>query len=237
MKPLLVIDPRKPERAKLDEAVAVLRDGGVIAYPTETFYGLGADASNEVAVEKIFAIKGRAFNNPLAVIVAGEDDLPSLVAEIPDEAKILMQRLWPGPLTMVFWAAPSVSCRLTAGTGKIGIRISSHPLASRLARALGAPLIATSANRSGEPENASASGVASSLGALPDLIIDGGETPGLLGSTILDVTVFPFRILREGAVPENLIHPIAELDIPRSVSGRHCQHIREPDADEDSKYD
>ncbi|MBW6485991.1 MAG: threonylcarbamoyl-AMP synthase [Syntrophobacterales bacterium] len=202
---ILAIDPRNPDQEKLAEAVAVLRDGGVVAYPTETFYALGAAANNENAVEKIFNIKGRAFNNPLAVIVAAENDLLPLVAEIPNGAKILMKRFWPGPLTMVFGAAPAVSPRLTAGTGKIGIRISSHPIAAMLARELGAPLTATSANRSGEAEQDTAAGVESSLGALPDLIIEGGATPGGAGSTILDVTVFPFRILREGAVSGNLI--------------------------------
>ena len=202
---LLTIDPRNPEPEKIAAAVAILKDGGVVAYPTETFYALGAAANNENAVEKIFNIKGRAFNNPLAVIVAGENDLLPLVAEIPNGARILMKRFWPGPLTMVFGAAPAVSPRLTAGTGKIGIRISSHPIAALLARELGAPLTATSANLSGEPENATAAGVMTSLDSLPDAIIDGGETPGAPGSTILDVTVFPPRILREGAISGKLI--------------------------------
>jgi len=210
----LLIDPRNPAPEKIAAAVAVLRGGGVVAYPTETFYGLGADATNEAAIEKIFAIKGRTFNNPVAVIVAGEHDLLPLVSEIPENARILMQRFWPGPLTLIFWAAPAVSSRLTAGTGKIGIRISSHPIAALLARELGAPLTATSANRSGEPENADAAGIASSLGALPDLIVDGGATPGQPGSTILDVTAFPFRILREGAVPGNLVRTPADQKFP-----------------------
>ncbi|MCK9363534.1 MAG: L-threonylcarbamoyladenylate synthase [Syntrophales bacterium] len=202
---LLTIDPRNPEPEKIAAAVAILKDGGVVAYPAETFYALGAAANNENAVEKIFNIKGRAFNNPLAVIVAGENDLLPLVAEIPNGARILMKRFWPGPLTMVFGTAPAVSPRLTAGTGKIGIRISSHPIAALLARELGAPLTATSANLSGEPENATAAGVMTSLDSLPDAIIDGGETPGAPGSTILDVTVFPPRILREGAISGKLI--------------------------------
>jgi L-threonylcarbamoyladenylate synthase len=212
MTTMIEIDPRSPGPDKIAEAVAILKDGGVIAYPTETFYGLGADAHNEAALEKIFAVKGRAFNNPVSVIIASENDLASLVAEIPEEARILMRRFWPGPLTMVFWAAPAVSARLTAGTGKIGIRISSHPIAALLVRQLGAPLTATSANRSGEPENASTAGVINSLGALPDAMIDGGKTPGQPGSTILDVTASPFRILREGAVPGNLIHTISEIN-------------------------
>lgn len=200
MTALITMDPRSPAPDKIAEAVAILKGGGVIAYPTETFYGLGADARNETAVEKIFAMKGRAFNNPVSVIVATEKELFSLVSEVPETARRLMKIFWPGPLTMVFSAAPTVSSRLTAGTGKVGIRISSHPIAALLAQALGAPLTATSANLSGESENISASGVVKSLDNLPDAIIDGNETPGEPGSTILDVTVFPPRILREGAV-------------------------------------
>ena len=197
---LLKIDSRNPDRKKIAAAVAVLKEGGVIAYPTETFYGLGADAFNKAAVEKVFTIKGRGFDNPVSVIIDDESALNTLVTEIPEKARILMKRFWPGPLTIVFRAAPSVSARLTANTGKIGVRISSHPIAALLARELGAPLTATSANLSGRKEAVSAAGVKESLGDLPDLIIDGGETPGRPGSTILDVTVFPFRILREGAI-------------------------------------
>jgi L-threonylcarbamoyladenylate synthase len=198
---LLKIDPRRPDRQKIAAAVAVLKDGGVLAYPTETFYGLGADASNESAVERIFAIKGRAFDKPVSVIIADEKSLDGLAADVPDGARELMKRFWPGPLTIVFKAAPSVSSRLTANTGKIGVRVSSHTIAALLAGQLGAPLTATSANLSGQNETVSAAAVKGSLGDLPDMIIDSGETPGRPGSTILDVTVFPFRILREGAIP------------------------------------
>jgi tRNA A37 threonylcarbamoyladenosine synthetase subunit TsaC/SUA5/YrdC len=106
---LLKIDPGKPDAEKLAEAVRLLREGGVVAFPTETFYGLGADARNETAVEKIFRIKGRDFRNPIALIVADDRDVIPLVEEIPATAKILMQRFWPGPLTLIFRAAPSVS--------------------------------------------------------------------------------------------------------------------------------
>ena len=202
---LLKIDPEKPDAEKLAEAVRVLCEGGVVAFPTETFYGLGADARNEAAVEKIFRIKGRNFRNPLSVIVANDREVIPLVEEIPAAAKILMQTFWPGPLTLIFRAAPSVSSRLTGGTGKIGIRVSSHPLAKLLAGGLGGPLTATSANLSGGPECSSADAVIRTLGDLPDAVIDGGATPEGAGSTILDVTVFPPRILREGAIPRSLI--------------------------------
>ena len=201
----LKIDPGKPDEEKLAEAVRVLREGGVVAFPTETFYGLGADARNEAAVEKIFRIKGRNFRNPLSVIVANDREVIPLVEEIPATATILMQTFWPGPLTLIFRAAPSVSSRLTGGTGKIGIRVSSHPIARFLAAGLAGPLTATSANPSGGPECSSADAVIRVLGDLPDAVIDGGETPGGAGSTILDVTLFPPRILREGAIPRNLI--------------------------------
>lgn len=202
---LLKIDPRNPDAEKLAEAVRVLCEGGVVAFPTETFYGLGADARNETAVEKIFRIKGRNFRNPLSVIVANDRDVIPLVEEIPAAAKILMQTFWPGPLTLVFRASSSVLPRLTANTGKIGIRVSSHPLARLLAGGLGGPLTATSANLSGGPECSSADAVIRALGELSGSVIDGGETPGGAGSTILDVTIFPPRILREGAISGDFI--------------------------------
>jgi len=202
---LLKIDPGNPDAEKLAEAVRVLCEGGVVAFPTETFYGLGADARNETAVEKIFRIKGRNFRNPLSVIVANDRDVIPLVEEIPAAAKILMQTFWPGPLTLVFRASSSVLPRLTANTGKIGIRVSSHPLARLLAGGLGGPLTATSANLSGGPECSSADAVIRALGELPGSVIDGGETPGGAGSTILDVTIFPPRILREGAISGDFI--------------------------------
>ena len=201
----LKIDPWKPDEEKLAEAIRILLEGGVAAFPTETFYGLGADARNEAAVEKIFRIKGRNFRNPLSVIVANDREVIPLVEEIPATAKILMQTFWPGPLTLIFRAAPSISSRLTGGTGKIGIRVSSHPVARFLAAGLAGPLTATSANLSGGPECSSADAVIRTLGDLADAVIDGGPTPGGSGSTILDITVSPPRILREGAIPGGLI--------------------------------
>jgi L-threonylcarbamoyladenylate synthase len=202
---LLKIDPEKPSAEKLAEAVRILCEGGVIAFPTETFYGLGADARNESAVEKIYRIKGRNFRNPLSIIVASERDVIPLVEEIPEPAQILMKTFWPGPLTLVFKASPSVLPRLTADTGKIGIRVSSHPVAMLLAAGIAGPLTATSANLSGAPECSAADEVVRTLGNDPDAVIESGPTPGGSGSTILDVTVFPPRILREGAIPRRLI--------------------------------
>jgi len=202
---LLKINPAKPDENVIAEVVGILKRGGVVAYPTETFYGLGADANNEAAVGKIFRIKGRNFRNPIAVIVDSEQGAIPLAEEIPAAGRILMQKFWPGPLTLLFRAAPSISASLTGGTGKIGVRVSSHPLARLLARGVAGPLTATSANLSGRPECISAGEVACALGKRVDAVIDGGTTPGGLGSTILDITAFPPLILREGAVPAALI--------------------------------
>jgi L-threonylcarbamoyladenylate synthase len=196
------VNPASPEPEMLARALALLRRGGTIAYPTETFYGLGADALNEAAVGKIFAIKGRGFQNPLPVVIGAREDLTSLVADVPDAAVPLMRDFWPGPLTLVFRAAPSIPSLLTAGTGKIGIRLSSHPVARELARRLGGPLTATSANLSGQKEAVSAQEVRANLRRLePDALLDGGPAPGGRGSTVLDVTTDPPTLLREGAIP------------------------------------
>ena len=205
MPEVLEIDPRRPEAHLIARAAAILKAGGVLAFPTETFYGLAADAANERAVEKIFRIKGRDFGNPIALIAGSESHLQGLVAEIPDAARILMRAFWPGPLTLVFKASSRVIPKLTAGTGRIGIRISSHPIAASLTEALGGPITATSANRSGAAENVSAHEVLQLLGEDPDAVIDGGPAPGGRGSTFLDVTADPPVVLREGAVPKERI--------------------------------
>jgi L-threonylcarbamoyladenylate synthase len=201
----LKIDSGNPDAKKLAEVVRILCGGGVVGFPTETFYGLGANARSEEAVERIFRIKGRDFRNPIALIIADAHEAISLVEAIPPTAKTLMQTFWPGPLTLLFRASPAVSPRLTGGTGKIGIRVSGHPIARLLAAGVAGPLTATSANLSGGTECSSADAVIQALGDLPDAVIDGGATPGGAGSTILDVTIFPPRILREGAIPSRLI--------------------------------
>lgn len=196
----LTIDPVNPDEKTLAEAVKILRTGGVVAFPTETFYGLGADARQEAAVEKIFRLKGRDARNPISVIVDNDREAISLAEEIPAAASILMQTFWPGPLTMLFCASPSVLPRLTAGTGKIGIRISSHTVARMLAAGLTGPLTATSANLSGERECSTAGEVLHAFGEGLDAVIDSGRTTGGLGSTILDITASPPTVCREGVI-------------------------------------
>ena len=205
MPEVLKINPENPEINLIARAIHILKTGGVIAFPTETFYGLAADVTNEDAVEKIFHLKGRDFSNPVALIIGNDRQLHGLVEEIPDSSRILMQTFWPGPLTLVFKASPQIIPKLTAHTGKIGIRISSHPVAACLANQLDGPITATSANFSGTPEILSPQEVVQCLGDGVDLVIDGGLSPGGKGSTILDVTLDPPVTLREGAIPTQRI--------------------------------
>lgn len=189
----------------ISKAVEILADGGVIAYPTETFYGLGADATNEKAIEKIFSIKGRDFKNPISLIIGSSDDIYPLVKDVPERAKKLITAFWPGALTIVFSASEKVSPMLTAGTGKIGLRISSHTIANAIAQKLKKPLTATSANFSGAPECSLASEVIKQIGNKVDAILDWGKTHGGKSSTVIDVTCNPPRILREGAISKQAI--------------------------------
>ncbi len=205
MAEILTTDPLTPDAHVINRAVEILRSGGVIAYPTETLYGLAADVGNEKAIERIFAIKGRDFNNPIPLIIGNEESLSSLVSEIPKGTMDLMKTFWPGPLTLIFNASESVSEKLTAGTGKIGIRLSSHEIARSLAAGIHGAITATSANISGEAGISSSKEVLDILGDRIDAIIDGGITPGGPGSTVLDVTCDPPVVLREGNIPSSAI--------------------------------
>ena len=202
---IIKINPENPEAERIDEAVAILKRGGVIGFPTETYYGLGADARNEAAIDKIFGIKGRDFKNPILVVIGDIRHLEAFAEDIPAEAHKLMDRFWPGPLTIVFRAAPSVSPKLTAGSAKIGIRLTSHPVAMEISKRLGGPVTATSANLSGAPECSSAADVLSQLAGRIDGVADGGLTPGGKGSTVVDATVSPVKVLREGVIPAAFI--------------------------------
>ncbi len=205
MPEVLKIDPKNPDKYLLTKTVRIIEEGGVIAYPTETFYGLGADSRNENAIEKIFLIKGRDIRNPLSIIIGDRRNLKDLVEEIPEIALSLIETFWPGALTIVFKASQNVSPRLTAGTGKIGIRVSSHPIATVLVKAFRHPITATSANSSGAAECNSVHDVIKCIGDKIDAVIDGGRTPGGKGSTIIDVTARPPVILREGIISGPMI--------------------------------
>lgn len=185
----------------LAHACAVLRAGGVVAFPTETYYGLAVDPFNQAALARLFALKRRAVDKPVLLIVDDPTQLARLVAEIPSPFTILMERFWPGPLTLVFPGASSLSGMLTGHRGTIGVRVSSHPVARQLVRAFGQPITATSANLSGHPAAVAASGVLDQLGPEVDAVLDGGETPGGQGSTLLGYQEGKICLIRAGVIP------------------------------------
>jgi len=184
----------------LIEAVKIISEGGIVAFPTESFYGLGVDATNTEAVENLFQIKKRDHNLPILILISSMSNLPQCVTYIPLSAKRLGEKFWPGGLTMVFQSSPVVSSALTSSTGKVGVRISSHPLAHTLSKALHVPITGTSANISGKPPCLKADQVVEYFNSAVDIILDGGETQGKCPSTILDVTTDPPVIIREGMV-------------------------------------
>lgn len=186
------------------EVVKVLKSGGIIAYPTETFYALGVNARDEGALKKLYKIKGRPKKKPLPVIIGDRKRLKTSVKRIPSKAERLMKRFWPGPLTLVFEASSDIPQLLTAKTGKIAIRIPGERIALKLAKKAGFPITSTSANPSGKPPAIRPEKVIKYFDNKIDLLIDGGKTPGEKPSTIVDVTG-PVRILREGAIPSSVV--------------------------------
>lgn len=190
----------KADPPGIEEAAQTILQGGVVAFPTETFYGLAADALNEKGLQKIFRIKGREETKPLLLLVEDRSWVPGLVRKISPLAERLMEKFWPGPLTLLFEASTQLPVILTANTGKVGLRISSHPVAQSLVHAVGRAITATSANLSGQASISNAEEVFRALGGKLDAILDGGKTAGGLGSTVLDVSGISTQILREGVI-------------------------------------
>ena len=185
---------------ELDRAAALLRAGGMVAYPTETYYGLGVDPFNEQALARLFQVKNRPAVKPVLVLVADRQQIGLLAGEIPEAAQVLMDRFWPGPLTLVLPALASLSPLLTGGTGTVGVRLSPQPLALALLRSVGLPLTATSANRSGQEPAGTAGEVRTAFGNSVDLVLDGGSTPGKTGSTLVGVSASQITCIREGCI-------------------------------------
>ena len=197
---VIAVDPVEPDRSVVQEAGALLARGGLVAFPTESFYGLGADALDAGAVARVFEVKGRPEAKPLLVLVDSLDMVDALTTAVPDGARALMARHWPGPLTLVFPAAARVPAALTAGTGTVGVRMPGHAVARALVTASGRPVTAPSANPSASPPPVTAGAVRGYFDGRVELILDGGTTAGGAGSTVLDCTSWPPRVLRQGPV-------------------------------------
>jgi L-threonylcarbamoyladenylate synthase len=204
----------KADLRGIEQASQIILRGGVVAFPTETFYGLGADGLDLEALQKVFQIKRREENKPLLLLVADRTWLSELVKEIPPVAGELMEKFWPGPLTLVFQASPQLPSVLTANTGRVGLRISSHPVAQALVQAVGRAITATSANITGQPSASLASEVSRALGKGVDAILDGGRTAGGLGSTVLDVSGVLPKIIRQGTVSRTELAPFLKKGRP-----------------------
>ncbi|HET9555483.1 MAG TPA: L-threonylcarbamoyladenylate synthase [Anaeromyxobacteraceae bacterium] len=185
---------------RIRAAAAVLRRGGIVAYPTETFYGLGALAADGAAVERLTRAKERPDLKPLPLLAADLGQVEA-VADLPPLARRLAAAFWPGPLTLVVPARPGLHPAITGGGATVGIRVTSGAVAARLALEAGGPLVATSANLSGEPPPASPAALAPALVARLDLVLDAGAAPGGLPSTVVAVEGDRLRLLRDGAVP------------------------------------
>jgi len=213
--PLVIINPRRIYRAAMVPAARIVLDGGVVAYPTETVYGLGANALNERAVRRVFQIKGRPSDKPLIVLARNRQELRSLVKEIPPWAKGLMDRFWPDGLTLVLEASSKVPEEVLGGGATIAVRISGNRIAQALMDLVRVPITAPSANLAGRPAPLSAEEVQKQLGDRVNLILDGGRACRATPSTILDVREEPVTLLRQGRVP------LSEIRRVVAVKSRH----------------
>lgn len=208
MENILKVDRDNPDPDLLKLAADWIHQGMAVAFPTETFYGLGVDVFQPSAVERLYQIKKRDRVKPLIVLVAEDRQVSDLTESVPRLARSLMDRFWPGPLTLVLRASSRVPDSVTGGTGKIGIRIPGDPLTRLFLQVISTPLTATSANRSGRPSPTTAQQVWHDLAGNIQGILDAGQTPGGLPSTVVDVTEEPGVILRAGRVP------VHALDLP-----------------------
>ncbi|MBI4948873.1 MAG: threonylcarbamoyl-AMP synthase [Deltaproteobacteria bacterium] len=198
----LIIKSQDP----LEEAKKAFYSGGVIAFPTETFYGLSVDPFNPKAIERLFSLKGRAEANPVSVIIADKGMLSRVAIDPPAIAFKLIDRFWPGPLTIVLKAHPDVPPPLIANTGKIGVRVPGSAIARKLSEFLSSPITATSANPSGKRPPVEANEVLAYFNGKIDVLIDGGSLQGRLGSTVVDLTGGKVRIIREGEIPSEEVY-------------------------------
>jgi L-threonylcarbamoyladenylate synthase len=215
---ILKVDREKPETAKINTAAQTIRKGGLVAFPTETVYGLGADALNDEAVKRIYAAKKRPLDNPIIVHVSTKRDILQLVKEVPEKAEKLMKLFWPGPLTLVMKALGTVPDATTGGLDTVAVRMPSHKVALALIRESGVPIAAPSANLSGRPSPTTAEHVRQDLEGRIDVILDGGPVDIGVESTVLDVTVEPPMVLRPGGTPyEELLRALGKVELHSSI--------------------
>ncbi len=211
---ILSVDPQFPNQETIGRASALIKKGGLVVFPTSTFYGLGVPALDSGSVDRVFQVKERNPQKPILILIGCLADLPPLVERVPETATRLIQAFWPGHITLVFQAAPVLPYNLTGYTGKIGIRLAAHPVASALVKAVGSPITGTSANLSGKGGCSAVGGLDRKIMDQVDLVLDAGRLGGGEVSTVVDVTVTPSKILREGIIGHEKIRPFFQTDRP-----------------------
>jgi L-threonylcarbamoyladenylate synthase len=207
---IVSVDSESPDPDAITRAAAVVQKGGLVVFPTSSFYGIGAQALNAEAVDRVFQVKQRDPEKPLLILIASETDLDALVRVIPDIAKRLMKALWPGSLTLVFEARDLLPPNLTGYTKKIGIRLAGHPVARNLTKAVGAPITGTSANLSGHAACSAVADLEPHFQDQVDMILDAGTLGSGEASTVVDVTSDTPKILREGAIDAAKIRTVLD---------------------------
>jgi L-threonylcarbamoyladenylate synthase len=195
------VDPEAPQRDAIEEAAAWIRDGGVIAIPTDTLYGLAADPFNASAVARVFAIKGRGADRALPLVAADVGQIVRDISPLPPGAERLVARFWPGPLTLILPAPLRLAEAVTGGTDRVGVRVPGCTVTRLVCSEVGYPVTATSANISGEPATADPDTVERTLGDRIEFLLDTGPAAGGLPSTIVDVSGSAPRLVRAGAIP------------------------------------
>ncbi|MCF8025142.1 MAG: threonylcarbamoyl-AMP synthase [Desulfobacteraceae bacterium] len=205
------IDPLSPDPGLIRRAADIITIGGLVIYPTRNLYGLGVKAANPGAVKKVFEVKNRAPDNPVSILISDRGALNTYAADVSDAARSIMDRFWPGGITLVFRAQPDLPRRLTAGTQTVGIRLPAHPVATALVKAAGTAITATSANLSGHFGVRGISDIGRQLTEAVDLVLDAGTLEPGEGSTILDVTCDPPRVIREGWVTANDLRALMQI--------------------------
>ncbi|MBI4737071.1 MAG: threonylcarbamoyl-AMP synthase [candidate division NC10 bacterium] len=197
---VIPVEPKSPQPDVLQQACEILRRGGLVAFPTDTLYALGANALDPAAIERVLTVKGRHHGKPLSVLVPSVEAAAALAATLPDGTQALMRAFWPGALTVVVRASAKIPSILTAATGTVGLRMPAGAVARALLAAFAGPVIGTSANKTGAADPADAKTVQKAIGGQIDLVLDGGRVALGVPSTVIDCTAEPARILREGAI-------------------------------------
>jgi L-threonylcarbamoyladenylate synthase len=223
---IIKVDPESPDVEKIRKAARVINKGGLVVFPTETVYGLGANAFDEKATLKIFDVKGRPSDNPLIVHISSLEMLEEVSKDVPKIAFRLVKNLWPGPLTIIVKKSKKVPDTVTAGLETVAVRMPSHPVAKTLIELSGVPIAAPSANLSGKPSPTKFEHVFEDMFGKADVIIDGGETPFGLESTIIDLTKDPPVLLRPGPLTVEQIERICEIQVHEAATGK--SHLERP---------